>query len=292
MPDQMKIQTSNDTPKDSAHRVAIARAVHQLLDEPKVLDDPLSLSLLGPVLGKAVSADPFSYNDPSARSMRAGIVARSLLAEDILNAAIARGVSQVVSLGAGLDTYALRHGETLTQVSLYEVDQPAMLELKQARVVQAGLKMPARMQFVAADLARQCWLEVLAGSGFDCAQPVAISWMGVSPYLTPEQVRSVLASVAGLVPGSVIVFDYRVATDLLNPIEQSMVTVTERIFAAMGEPWLSQFYPEALVEELQGMGFAHIANHDSTDLNQRYFHRRKDGLQIAGGGFNYIIALR
>lgn len=115
-------------------------------------------------------------------------------------------MSQVVSLGAGLDTYALRHGASIPQVSLYEVDQPAMLELKQARAVQAGLKIPARMRFVVADLARQCWLEMLARSGFDSAQPVAISWMGVSPYLTPEQVRSVLAWVAGLAPGSVIAF--------------------------------------------------------------------------------------
>ncbi|MCA8863504.1 class I SAM-dependent methyltransferase [Halomonas sp. SBBP1] len=206
MPDSVMTQNLSANPNGSAHRVAIARAVHQLLDEPKVVDDALSLPLLGPELGKAVSDDPFAYNDPSARSMRAGIVARSLLAENVLNAAVARGVSQVVSLGAGLDTYALRHGASIPQVSLYEVDQPAMLELKQARAVQAGLKIPARMRFVVADLARQCWLEMLARSGFDSAQPVAISWMGVSPYLTPEQVRSVLAWVAGLAPGSVIAF--------------------------------------------------------------------------------------
>ena len=292
MPDPMTTQTPKANLNDSAHRVAIARAVHQLLDEPRVLDDPLSLSLLGSELSKAVSTDPFVYNDSSARSMRAGIVARSLLSENTLNAAVARGVSQVVSLGAGLDTYALRHGASMPQVTLYEVDQPAMLNLKQDRMVQTGLTIPARVQFVAADLTRQNWLEALAGSGFDCTQPVAISWMGVSPYLTPEQVYNVLASVAGLAPGSVIVFDYRVATNLLNPIEQSIVAVSEQIFAAMGEPWLSQFHPETLVEELHGMGFAQVDNNDAADLNQRYFHRRKDGLQIAGGGFNYIVALR
>jgi len=292
MQDPKTIQTSKANPNDSAHRVAIARAVHQLLDEPRVLDDPLSLSLLGSELGKAVSADPFAYNDYSARSMRAGIVARSLLSEDTLNAAVARGVSQVVSLGAGLDTYALRYGASMPHVNLYEVDQPAMLKLKQDRVAQAGLTIPAKMQFVADDLTRPSGLEVLSGAGLDCTQPVAISWMGVSPYLTPEQVCNVLESVAGLPPGSIIVFDYRVATNLLNPIEQSIVAVSERIFAAMGEPWLSQFHPATLVEGLQGMGFVQVDNNDTTSLNQRYFHRRKDGLQIAGGGFNYIVALR
>lgn len=292
MPNPMTIQTSKINPNDSAHRVAIARAVHQLLDEPRVLDDPLSLPLLGSELAKAVSADPFPYNDPSARSMRAGIVARSLLSEDTLNAAVARGVSQVVSLGAGLDTYALRYGTSMPQVNLYEVDQPAMLKLKQDRVVQAGLTIPAKMQFVAADLTQQSWTEVLEGSGLDCSQPVAISWMGVSPYLAPEQVYNVLKTVADLAPGSVIVFDYRVATHLLNPIEQSIVAVSEQIFAAMGEPWLSQFNPKMLMKELQEMGFSQIDNNDAAVLNQRYFHRRKDGLQIAGGGFNYIVALR
>ena len=292
MPDTMTIQTSSANPDDSAHRVAIARAVHQLLDEPKVLDDPLSMCLLGPELGKAVSADPFVYNDSSTRSMRAGIVARTLLSEDTLSAAVARGVRQVVSLGAGLDTYALRYGANIPHVNLYEVDQPAMLKLKQDRMEQAGLTIPGNMQFVAADLIRECWLEALAGSGFDGTQPVAISWMGVSPYLTPEQVCNVLASVASLAPGSVIVFDYRVATNLLSPIEQSIVAVSEQMFAAMGEPWLSQFHPETLMNKLHEMGFVQVDNSDANSLNQRYFHRRKDGLQIAGGGFNYITALR
>lgn len=292
MCDRMKIQSPDTNHNDSAHRVAIARAVHQLLDEPKVLDDPFSLSLLGPTLGEAISSDPFSYNDPSSRSMRAGMVARSLLAEATLNNAVARGVTQVVSLGAGLDTYALRNGETMPQVSLYEVDRPAMLDIKQARIAQARLSIPAGMQFVAADLTQPGWLDPLADAGFDFTQPAAISWLGVSPYLTSDQVSNVLASVADLAPGSVIVFDYRVATDLLNPIEQAIVAFSEQMFDAMGEPWLSQFYPEVLVDELRGMGFSQVDNHDAPSLNRQYFNRRKDGLQIAGGGFNYIVALR
>lgn len=289
---QMKNQCPDTNHSDSAHRVAIARAVHQLLDEPKALDDPLSLSLLGATLAEAVSADPFSYNDPSSRSMRAGIVARSLLAEARLNDAVAQGVNQVVSLGAGLDTYALRNGKNMPHVSLYEVDRPAMLETKQSRIAQARLSVPAGMQFVAADLTQLGWLEPLTDAGFDRTQPAAISWLGVTPYLTPEQVRKVLASVADLAPGSVIVFDYRVATDLLNPIEQAIVAFSEQMFDAMGEPWLSQFYPDLLVDELRGMGFSQVDNYDAPSLNRQYFKNRKDGLQIAGGGFNYIVALR
>ncbi len=36
-----------DRPSATARRVAIRRAAHQLLDDPKVFDDPLALSIIG-----------------------------------------------------------------------------------------------------------------------------------------------------------------------------------------------------------------------------------------------------
>ncbi|WP_375056679.1 class I SAM-dependent methyltransferase [Zobellella sp. DQSA1] len=101
-------QAPQARPSSSARRVATARAVHQLLDEPSVLADPFALPILEPSLRRCVIDDPFQFNDPAARSMRAAVVGRSRLAEDTFTEALAEGVRQLVILGAGLDTFTLR----------------------------------------------------------------------------------------------------------------------------------------------------------------------------------------
>jgi hypothetical protein len=52
--------------------------VHQLLDEPLVLSDPIALPLLGVSTEAALRGDPFALNDPMSRGLRGSLVARSL----------------------------------------------------------------------------------------------------------------------------------------------------------------------------------------------------------------------
>lgn len=278
--------------QDSAHTVAIARAVHQLLDEPRILDDPFSLPILGPELKDIVIADPFKYNDPGSRSMRAGIIARTLLAEQYVSAAIASGVEQVVILGAGLDSFGISQGARLSRVNVFEIDHMEMLNHKQSLLSASGLKVPDNLYFVPSDLNRKIWIDDLVKHEFDKSKPAAISCLGLTPYLNTEQVRQLFALILELAPGSCVIFDYRVKTELLNEIEQAIVRVSEEIFSAMGEPWLSQFDPTDFEQELKIMGFPQVRAFESSELNQKYFSRRKDGLQIAGDGFRYIVAQR
>jgi O-methyltransferase involved in polyketide biosynthesis len=71
-------------PSNTALHVATVRAVHGLLDDPIVLDDPMALTILGAEAEAALRADPFVYNDPISRGLRASLVARSRVAEDEL----------------------------------------------------------------------------------------------------------------------------------------------------------------------------------------------------------------
>ena len=106
----------------TAQRVAIRRAAHQLLDEPRVLDDPLALRIIGFDAERALRSDPKEHHAFS-RAFRAFMVARSRYAEDELTRAVGHGVSQYVVLGAGLDTFAYRNPHPGLRV--FEVDHPA-----------------------------------------------------------------------------------------------------------------------------------------------------------------------
>lgn len=269
-------------PSRSALRVATLRAVHQLLDEPIVFDDPLALPILGRQLAATVSDDPFQYNDPLARGLRGALVARSKYAEDGLRAAVEDGVRQYVVLGAGLDTFAYRNPYADQGVQVYEVDHPSTQEWKKALLHEAGIAIPETMTFAAVDFEKKTLADGLREAGFRFDQPAYFSWLGVTMYLTHDAIFDILRFVASLPKSSAITFDYSLQRSMLNPIERVVSEFVGQQIANLGEPWISFFDPVVLEDDVKKAGFSTIENLGSNELNPRYFFRRKDGLRTGG----------
>src|SRR5512147_312025 len=110
----------------TAQRVAMQRAAHQLLDDPKVFDDPVALRIIGKERASALQADPRHFETtPLSSYLRAFVAARSRYAEGELALGVQRGVRQYVILGAGLDTFAYRNPYSRGLLHVFEVDHPA-----------------------------------------------------------------------------------------------------------------------------------------------------------------------
>ena len=270
-------------PSRSALTVASLRAVHQLLDEPLVLPDPIALPLLGASAEAALRDDPFVLNDPMSRGLRGALVVRSRFVEDELARCVAAGVRQYVLLGAGLDTYAYRNPYGDEGLRVFEVDHPGTQRWKQQLLAEAGIGVPPSLTFVPVDLERDDLGGALRQTGFRADQAACVSWMGVTMYLTADAVLRTLGTVAGFAAGSCLCFDYRVPATMLNPIERVVSDVLEQQIAALGEPWLSAFDPAQLQKQLLELGFGSAESATPDDLNVRYFARRKDGLRTGGG---------
>ena len=271
------------TPSRSAHRVAMLRAVHPLLDEPPILSDPIALPLLGASTEAALRDDPFALNDPMSRGLRGALVARSRFVEDELSRCVAAGVRQYLVLGAGLDTFAYRNPYHAEDLRVFEVDHPGTQRWKQQLLADAGIGVPASLTFVPADFERDDLGDVLRQAGFRADRAACVSWMGVTMYLTAEAVSATLRTVAGFAAGSCLCFDYRVPVTMLNPVERAINEFMEQQIAALGEPWLSTFDPPQLQTQLLDLGFSSAASATPDELNARYFARRKDGLRTGGG---------
>ena len=172
-------------PSRTAWRVAMRRAVHQLLDRPPVLDDPLAVPILGPEVAASLRAHPAQFETGRLSPyMRAFFSVRSRFAEDQLAAARARGVRQYVVLGAGLDTFAYRDPSPDVPLRVWEVDFPATQEWKRQRLSEAAIVEPASVTYVPIDFEHQTLPDVLAAAGFDSSAGAVFSWLGVVPYLT------------------------------------------------------------------------------------------------------------
>jgi methyltransferase (TIGR00027 family) len=270
-------------PSVTAQRVAMRRAAHQFLDVPKVFDDPLALRILGDKATGELRSNIKSFQDSASRSLRAFIVARSRFAEDELASAVARGASQYVILGAGLDTFAYRNPYSESVLRVFEVDHPATQSWKQRLLAEAGIAIPSSVTYAPVDFEHQTLADGLAQAGIDSRKITFFSWLGVTPYLTRDAVMSTFAYIASTPAGGAVVFDYAVPRSSLNLIGRLAFDALARRVAAAGEPFQTFFDPLELAAELQSMGFRHLEDLDASEINSRYFKNRADGLSVRGG---------
>lgn len=259
-------------PSATALTAAAMRAHHYLFtSEPRVLNDTLAM----PLAGLASQADVGAYIEGMVgRLAEFGdryaaqavvhdsmmcVCARSRIAEDQLAASLARGMKQLVVLGAGLDSTAYRRPDITAGLDVFEVDYPATQAWKRERLASIGVPIPENVTFVAFDFERQTLVEALRAGGVRTDQMSFFSWMGVQPYLTDETVMSTLDAVAGFPSGSELALDLMTPTD-----ERQSQDMTEgmrqmlKVVAKSGEPFKSTYAPEVFKARLRQRGFTHV----------------------------------
>src|ERR1700735_3908778 len=203
----MRTETSNMKPNEpsrTALMIARQRAAHQLLDQASILNDPFAMKILREDEKDVLQ---FANKHPVASIGRLFTAARTRIAEDALSRAVERGIRQIVILGAGLDTFALRNPHGTRQIRIYEVDHPATQAWKLERLAETQLALQPWLILVPVDFERDDLRETLVGAGFQQNSPAFFSWLGVVPYLTQDAIGSTLDYMASI-PNSEVVFDY------------------------------------------------------------------------------------
>jgi len=277
-------------PSFTAIIAGMSRAAHLYVDdEPKILRDELALGLSGhedkagllAALEKvfAVAAEKTSPEFASNfyQSYRAFAVMLHLYTEDELEKALARGVSQYVILGAGLDSFAYRRPDLEGRLRVFEVDHPASQEWKKARLKALHIKLPRNLTFVPVDFEKQALMNELEIHGYRKEATAFISWLGVTQYLTEAAVFQTLRDVSSAAPGSEIVFEY--------VLDESLLVDGDRLFITGGrqqpEPWISFFDPQDLAERVRQTGFKEVADFGPDEANRLYFAGRSDELSVS-----------
>ncbi|QIG42150.1 class I SAM-dependent methyltransferase [Nocardioides anomalus] len=232
-------------PSRTAWGAAVHRAVHPLLDDPVLFDDPLALPLLG------VDRETLLADAPPRSRLRVFVALRHRFADQTLAAAYERGTRQCVVLGAGLDTIAYRNPHE--DLRVFEVDFPATQAWKRERLDEAGIDPVAT--YVGVDFERDSLLERLRAGGFDVGAPAVFVWLGVVPYLTREAVRATLSAVA-TVPGAEVVLDHP-GTDRDAAGEERLRRLAERV-AAVGEELTPAWAPGEMTALLREVGFTDV----------------------------------
>jgi methyltransferase (TIGR00027 family) len=235
--------------------VAAARAIGAREPEPSVRNpDDLAAALLGDpsqlhIVHPIVAALGASYDDAMRDMETVGLVRAMIIRTRFIDAAlrraIASGATQVLILGAGLDSHAYRFRELLAGTRVFELDRPATLEYKRQRVNEVLGGAPPNLTYVPLDLDEPI-STTLARHGYDLSHRTFILMEGVSMYLPEAVLRSTLQFVASHAPGSSLVFDFatRFMVESIQRVDLAKIPEaaqpsTERFMDMIrNEPWL------------------------------------------------------
>lgn len=265
---------------------AYIRGYHATYDSPKIFDDTLAYQLIPEErrtlieqgLSSALKQQSSSEQPAALRFFLQSmglpqVVSRSKFTEETVEKVVEQGLEQYVILGAGMDTFAFRHPELLKKIRVFEVDHPATQTFKRNRLAELGWETPPNLQFVPVDFSKESLAEAFNGVSYDPKAASIFSWLGVTMYLSRDEVFATLRSITEIAPtGSLIIFDYFEALTAARSAQKIQEELKK-----IGEPIKTGFDPSTLASDLAKIGIRLIENLRPADIQNRYFNGRTDG---------------
>jgi methyltransferase (TIGR00027 family) len=137
---------------------------------------------------------------------------RTRVFDDFISRSTHAGASQIVLLGAGLDSRAFRL-DLPAHAVLFELDQPDVLAFKHRVFEQLGATPKVSRHAIPVDL-RDDWTSALLAAGFDPSRPSTWVVEGVLLYLPSVTERRLIDAVDRLTtPGSTLVYEIKLGPE-------------------------------------------------------------------------------
>jgi methyltransferase (TIGR00027 family) len=219
------------------------------------------------------------------------VLARTKLLDGVFLQALESSFAQIVLLGAGFDTRALRFAPRNQGTRIFELDVATTQQPKIDILKRKGMALPEELVFVAIDFDRQDLADVLLAAGYEERQRTLFLWEGVTMYLTPEAVDGTLSFIReSAAAGSIVVFDYVYASVLRRENRFYGEAEIYELVSGAGEGWTFGLEEGQVEGFLAERGFAMTAHHSPADLEETYL-RAGDGTLFGRINGTHCIAV-
>jgi len=277
--------------KQSVGRTALGTAICRLIeqyqsDETRLFNDPVAKELVGaPIRVMMQLAMMRNYTIKQTDAVAPGIfgvqICRTRYIDDAVQAALSKGIKQLVILGAGLDTRPCRL-PGINGVSIFEVDLPAVQNDKKIKIKKLFGRFPENVAFIPIDFDTQSLEAVFSGTTFDPSRPVVFIWEGVTQYISEEAVQRTLTFVGKSAPGSTLVFTY-VLKSIVE--RRSDIPGAEHMMDVVAKtaPWVFGMEPSNLSSFLKPIHLALVADVGNTDYQEKYLKHLGRNLVVFEG---------
>jgi methyltransferase (TIGR00027 family) len=199
----------------------------------------------------------------------AGFLCRIRYIDDTLRDALKEELDQVVILGAGSDTRALRiPGVDKTQV--FEVDHPVPQAWKKKCLTKMLGVLPPHISFVPMDFDQQSLEDEMVAAGFRTGARTFVISEGVTQYITEKANDAIFQYVSKTAPGSRIVFSYvhrGVIDGSFKDAEK-----WKSLIQNQGVSWVFGIDPGELEQFLSKRGFSLLDHIGGSDYQERYLN--------------------
>jgi len=184
--------------------------------------------------------------------------------DDMVEQQLSLGCRQVVLLGAGFDTRAVR--KSAADVTYFEIDDAATLSLKEDSYKENGIK--ADIRFIAGNYVTDGLIALLSRSGFNPELPTYVIWEGNTMYLPMESTIAIIGHLRDNLRNFQLSFDYLAKAVVTKTTGDAGLTRMAEGFAHMGAPWVTGF--DNIRELANDVKLKVSENVTSGDLSPRY----------------------
>src|SRR5215831_1460747 len=178
------------------------------------------------------AAERVSSRFPAVKDM---VKTRTRYFDDMLDTQIAAGIRQVVILGAGLDTRAVR--KQSAGVRYFEIDDPATMELK--RRCYANARIDAGVTLIPGDYVTDGLIDLLRSNSFDFDLATYLIWEGNVMYMPLANDKDTMLQLKQHVADFRLSFDYLTESVIAKTTGDTSLATLVESFEAIGAPWLS-----------------------------------------------------
>ena len=200
------------------------------------------------------------------------VIARTKLLDEFFLDGLAKRVYQIVLLGAGMDTRALRFASKNQGTKIIELDIEKTQRPKIEILNRKQVELPKELVFAPIDFNQQSLSDVLMNAGYQMKKQSLFLWEGVTMYLNSDAVDGTLAFIReSSQKGSCVTFDYIIASVLRR---ENKFYGEKEIFDTVsqaGEGWTFGIEEGEIGEYLTKRGFRMISHYTPSELEQRYF---------------------
>lgn len=199
------------------------------------------------------------------------VVARTKYIDAVVEDCLAAGFGQVVLLGAGFDSRAVRFHDRNPGAVFFELDAGITQAAKIAQLKKRNIAVPESLQFIAIDFDRQSMAERLKAHGFQVGGKSLFILEGLIMYLQAEAIRDTFATIRALSgPAGLAVFDFIYSSVLRreNTLygEKALYDRVNRF----GEAWRFGIEAGGVDEFARSMGLKLSALKTAGDLERDY----------------------
>jgi O-methyltransferase involved in polyketide biosynthesis len=178
---------------------------------------------------------------------------RTYLTRIELASALARGVRQLVFIGAQETTTEALRDASGGSLRLFAVDE-------QEPIAPIMTFVPTRFESEELSAA-------LSRSNFDRLKTSLFIWFGDATYRTMDAALSTLSFIASLPEGSGVIFDYAAERSSLGSFAGTALDALASRISCAGGAVKHLIQPQAVAAMLRGLGFGHMTDHTDDELS-------------------------